>query len=123
MTTNSSLNALIAAAELPFGHPGRRFDDTPEYFDHSPLANQGPEPDYTPDEEGGVVHYAPATGRCTGTRASPRSTPTTRIRSPAAPKAITAQGGVAWLAPGGPEALPALREAGMVTTSKGYDDS
>ena len=40
MTTNSSLNALIAAAELPSGHPGRRFDDTPEYFDPSPLLDQ-----------------------------------------------------------------------------------
>ena len=58
MTTNNNLDPSLADAELPFGHPGRRFDDTPEYFDHSPLVNQGPEPDYTPDEDGGVVHYA-----------------------------------------------------------------
>ena len=32
MTTNNNLDALFADAELPFGHPGRRFDDTPEYF-------------------------------------------------------------------------------------------
>ena len=59
MTANNDLNALFADAELPFGHPGRRFDDTPEYFDHSPLVNQGPERDFTPHEDGGVVHYAP----------------------------------------------------------------
>ena len=59
MTTNNNIDALFADAELPFGHPGWRFDDTPEYFDHSPLLDQGPEPDYTPDEDGGLVHYAP----------------------------------------------------------------
>ena len=42
--------------ELPFGHPGPNFDDTPAGFDDRPL-NHWPEPDYTPDE---VVHYAPA---------------------------------------------------------------
>ena len=42
--------------ELPFGHPGPNFDDTPVGFDDRPL-NHWPEPDYTPDE---VVHYAPA---------------------------------------------------------------
>ena len=59
MTTNNNLGLLFADAELPFGHPGRRFDDTPEGFDHSSLMDQGPETDYTPDEAGGVVHYAP----------------------------------------------------------------
>ena len=59
MTTNNNLDALFTDAELPFGHPGRRFDDTPEYFDHSPLLDQEPERDYTPDKDGGVVHYAP----------------------------------------------------------------
>ena len=59
MTTNNNLDALFADAELPFGHPGRRFDDTPEYFDRSPLVDQGPELDYTPDEDGRVVHYGP----------------------------------------------------------------
>ena len=43
----------------PFGHPGRQFDDTPEYFDPSPLQAQRPEPDYTPDDVDAVVHYAP----------------------------------------------------------------
>ena len=41
------------------GHPGRNLDDTPEYFDHSLPLNQGPEPDYTPDEGDRVVHYDP----------------------------------------------------------------
>ena len=59
MTTNNNLDALFADAELPFSHPGRRFDDTPEYFDPSPLLDQEPEPDYTPDEDRGVVHYGP----------------------------------------------------------------
>ena len=59
MTTNYNLDALFADAELSFGHPGRRFDDTPEGFDHTPLLDQEPEQDYTPDEDGGVVHYGP----------------------------------------------------------------
>ena len=65
MTTNNNLDALPQDAELPFGHPGRQSDDTPEGFSQSPLMDQGPEPDCTPDEEGGVVHYAP----CAATRA------------------------------------------------------
>ncbi len=59
MKSANNLDALFADAELPFGHPGRRFDYTPEGFDASPLVDQRPERDYTPDEEGGVVHYAP----------------------------------------------------------------
>ena len=59
MTTNNNIDALFADAELPLGHPGWRFDDTPEYLDHSPLMDQGSEPDYTPDEDGGVIHYGP----------------------------------------------------------------
>ena len=59
MSSSHNLDALFAEAELPFGHPGRRLDDTPEYFDHSPLLDQGPEPGYTPDEDGGMLHYAP----------------------------------------------------------------
>ena len=59
MTSAENLEALFANAELPFGHPGRRFDDTPEGFDRSPLMDQGPERDYTPDEDGGVIHYGP----------------------------------------------------------------
>ena len=33
MTTNNNLDALFADGELPFGHPGRRSDDTPEGFE------------------------------------------------------------------------------------------
>ena len=59
MTTNNNLDALSQDAELPFGHPGRRSDDTPEGFEPSPLVDQGPERDYTLDEYGRVVHYGP----------------------------------------------------------------
>ena len=59
MTTNNNLDYLFADAEVPFGHPGRNFDNTPAYFDHSPITGQGPEPDYTPDEPDPIVHYAP----------------------------------------------------------------
>ena len=59
MTSNNNLDALSQDAELPFGHPGRRSDDTPEGFEPSPLVDQGPERDYTLDEYGRVVHYGP----------------------------------------------------------------
>ena len=59
MTTTNDLNTLFPDAELPFGHPGRHFDDTPAHFDRTPLAHQLPDPDYTPDEEATVVHYGP----------------------------------------------------------------
>ena len=59
MASSNNLDALLADGELPFGHPGRRFDDTPEGFEPSPLVDQGPERDYTPDEDGRVVHYGP----------------------------------------------------------------
>ena len=52
MASSNNLDALFADGELPFGHPGRRFDDTPEGFSQSPLVDQGPERDYTPDEDG-----------------------------------------------------------------------
>ena len=59
MTTNNNLDALPQDEELPFGHPGRRSDDTPEGFEPSPPVDQGPELDYMPDEDGRVVHYGP----------------------------------------------------------------
>ena len=59
MASSNNLDALSQDAELPFGHPGRRSDDTPDYFDPSPLLDHGPEPDYTPDDVDAVVHYAP----------------------------------------------------------------
>ena len=59
MASSNNLDALFADGELPFDHPGRRFDDTPEGFDHDHRMDQEPEPDYTPDEDGDVVHYGP----------------------------------------------------------------
>ena len=69
MTTNNYLDALFADAELPFDHPGRRFDDTPKYLEHSPLVDQEPERDYMPDEDDAVVHYAPGDHPCAATTA------------------------------------------------------
>ena len=70
MTTNNNLDALPQDAELPFGHPGRRSDHTPEGFEPSPLVDHRPERDYTPDEYGrGWSTTAPGTGRCAAQRA------------------------------------------------------
>ena len=66
MTSNNNLDALSQDAELPFGHPGRRCDDTPEGFEPSPLADHRPERDYTPDEYSRVVHYGPGDRRSNG---------------------------------------------------------
>ena len=33
MSSSNNLDALFADAELPFGHPGRKFDDTPAHFE------------------------------------------------------------------------------------------
>ena len=41
MASSNNLDALSQDGELPFGHPGRRFDDTPEGFEPSSL---GPPP-------------------------------------------------------------------------------
>ena len=59
MASSNNLDALPQDAELPFGHPGRRSDHTPEGFEPSPLVDHRPERDYTPDEYGRVVHYGP----------------------------------------------------------------
>ena len=42
MASGNNLDALFADGELPFGHPGRRFDDTPEGFDHDHRMDQEP---------------------------------------------------------------------------------
>ena len=55
MASGNNLDALFADAGLPFGHPGRRFDDIPEGFSQSPLVAQEPERDYTPDGDGPIV--------------------------------------------------------------------
>ena len=95
-------------AELPFGHTGRRSDDTLD-------------PDYNPDD-GDVVHYAPGTGRYAATRAGARCTPTIPPGWLAA-KDVWSSSTKTWAdagertspkAEGRPEALPALRESRMV---------
>ena len=67
MTSSNNLDALFADGELPFGHPGRWFDGTPEYFNRSPLMNQEPERDYMPDGDDTRVHYAPGDHPLCGT--------------------------------------------------------
>ena len=67
MTANNNLDALSQDAEVPFGHPGRRSDHTPEGFEPSPLVDQGPERDYTPDEDDAIVHCAPGEHPLCGT--------------------------------------------------------
>ena len=70
MASSNNLDALSQDGKLPFGHPGRRFDDTPEGFEPSPLVDQGPELDYTPDEDGGVWSTTvPGTAPCAAQRA------------------------------------------------------
>ena len=67
MTNSNNLDALFADAEPRFGHPGRRFDDCPEYFNRSLLMNQEPERDYMPDRDDARVHYAPGDHPLCGT--------------------------------------------------------
>ena len=45
--------------ELPFGHPGRNFDDTPEHFDHF-YDQYEPPPGDPPEEKSSTM--GPATG-------------------------------------------------------------
>ena len=51
MASSNNLGALSQDGDLPFGHPGPNFDDTPEGFEPSPLVDQGPERDCMPDED------------------------------------------------------------------------
>ena len=67
MASSNNLGALSQDGDLPFGHPGPNFDDTPEGFEPSPLVDQGPERDYTLDEYGRVVHYDPGDRPCAAT--------------------------------------------------------
>ena len=67
MASSNNLDALFADGELPFGHPGRRFDGTPEGFSQSPLVDQEPERDYMPDGDDTRVHYAPGDHPLCGT--------------------------------------------------------
>ena len=56
MVSNRKLDDLFDDAELPFGHPGRNFDETPAELDQSDDRYEPPPVD-PPDE--GIVHYGP----------------------------------------------------------------
>ena len=56
MTSNNNLDALFADAELPFGHPGRNFDDRPAGYSDFDDRHE-PTPVDPPEE--GIVHYGP----------------------------------------------------------------
>ena len=82
MTSSNNLDALFADAELPFGHPGHDFDETPEHFDRRDDRYEPP-PVHPPEEA--VVHYRAR--RSTPLRqriARSPSTPTNLTRWPAA---------------------------------------
>ena len=103
MASSNNLDALFADGELPFGHPGRRFDDTPEGFEPSPLVDQEPELDYTPDEDGRVVHYDPGDHPLCGNDSmtavyaeDPGDDNEYRGHCLHCRREITAQGGVEW---------------------------
>ena len=137
MTASHNLDNLFADAELPFGHPGRNFDDTPERFDPTPITGQGPEPDYTPDESNPIVHYAPGDRPLCGTRLHDRGLlrrpipgrrlrrmPGARRRGPRGPQRLPRplpplpagdhRLGRSRMAPGRPEALSSLRKVQVV---------
>ena len=141
MTTNNNLDALFADAELPFGHPGRRSENTPEGFEPSPLVDQGPELDYTPDEYSRVVHYGPVdrplcgndsvtavytddpalVSSCRDCLELVAEWPRRRQRVPRPLPPLPAgdhRPGWGGVAPGGPEALPALRTPALVTVRR-----
>ena len=134
----NNLDALLATRSSPSATQRRKFDDTPEGFDPSPMMDQGPERDHTPDEAGGLFHFAPGDQPLCGDDCVAR----VYIDDPAAVagcadcldlvaedlqdendyrghclhcrREITARGGVA---PDRPTALPALRTGGMVMYS------
>ncbi len=56
MTSSGKIEDLFNDVELPFGHPGRNFNDTPAGFDD--FDNRYEPPQVDPPEEG-IVHYGP----------------------------------------------------------------
>ena len=56
MTTSNNIDALFADADLPFGHPGCNFDDSPAGY--SDFDDRYEPPPVDPPEED-VVHYGP----------------------------------------------------------------
>ena len=68
MASSNNLDALFADTEIPFGHSGRRSDDTPEGFSQSPpRVDQRPELDYTRTKTGAWSTTAPGTAPCAAT--------------------------------------------------------
>ena len=145
MSSSHNLDALSQDAELPFGHPGRRFDDTPEGFEpvapsgpgtgdglHAgrirqghPLRPRGPPPVRLREHNRGLHRRPGPGGRLPPTAWSWLAEDLDEDNEhlgelPALPAGDyrLGRGGVA---PDSPEALPVLREARMVTTSKDAD--
>ena len=56
MTSSNGLDALFAVAEVPFGHPGCNFDDTPAHLEDFDDRYERPPVDH-PEES--MVHYGP----------------------------------------------------------------
>ena len=143
MASSNNLDALSQDGELPFGHPGRRSDDTPEGFDPSPLVDQGPELARTPDEDGRVGPLRPRDpppvrlrehDRGLHRRLSPGGRlwglPGARGGGPAGPHRLPRRlpsllagdhrPGRSGVASGGSEAMPALRSEGVVKMGEGW---
>ena len=134
MASSNNLDALFADGELPFGHPGRRFDDTPAYFEDFDDRYEPPQVD--PPEEG-MVHYGPGGRPLCGTDShltvhTDDPHPGGRLprlpraggggsqgqpplhRSLPAPQGADQRPRRRGLAQGGPEALPPLRQSWVV---------
>ena len=115
MTNSNNLDALFADAELPFGHPGRNFDDTPAHFEDFDDCHEPPPVD--PPEEG-IVHYGPGDRPLCGDE-SPYAAhtyepghPVRRLLPPLPPGDHRHR--LRRVAAGGPVPLPPLWEARMV---------
>ena len=69
MTSSNNPDALSQDGDLPFGHPGPNFDDTPEGFEPSSLVNQGPEWTTRRTKTAESSTTAPGTAPCAAQRA------------------------------------------------------
>ena len=132
MTNSNNLDALFADAELPFGHPGRSFEDSPA--DYSDFDDLHEPPPVDPPEEG-IVHYGPGDRPLCGDE-SPYAAHTDdphqvagcydclEVVAEDVQDPDTRYGGYCLhrhrlrrLAEGGPEALPSLRPTRVVTSA------